>query len=496
MMRISTNMIYDYAIRQMNDSLSRVTELNMMSASQKRLNKPSDDPAGMALVLDLRSTLSGITRYQENVDMATGWLELGDSELNQTSSTITSIIEKAEQAATGTITDDQREIIAREVRELYEELISLSNAEYAGQSIFAGHKTDANAYEACLWADSLDEAIPATAVESVIGDADSSILVEFTGGGTVGGTDDLTYRYSEDGGDTWTEATLAAGEHTVGLGGVRLTLADGTTVTADTGDGEGSRFLVRPSARYLGDDNDGVEITAYGAAGIDAAAEGNFAGRVQVRIDADTTLPGAITYSYSLDGGSTWTSGGTTTDGVLELPGGTLALTAGSGNTLTAGDSFTLKPAEADIRVAIGQAQSITVNNVGSEIFGGLTTNAVTGLDELALEDGNLFEVVGRLVGCLETGDLDGVGDALDALETAQERVLSYAGTVGARLNRLDAQGASLDALEASVTSHIASVEDADASSLTVELARANYIYQAVLSTQSKVMSMSLLDYL
>ncbi len=39
-------------------------------------------------------------------------------------------------------------------------------------------------------------------------------------------------------------------------------------------------------------------------------------------------------------------------------------------------------------------------------------------------------------------------------------------------------------------------MEDADASTLTVELARANYIYQAVLSTQSKVMSMSLLDYL
>ena len=98
-MRISTNMIYNNAIRQMNSSLSQLTELNMMSASQKKLNKPSDDPAGMALVLDLRSTLSSISRYQENVDMAQGWLELADSELTQTSSTITSIIEKAEQAA-------------------------------------------------------------------------------------------------------------------------------------------------------------------------------------------------------------------------------------------------------------------------------------------------------------------------------------------------------------------------------------------------------------
>jgi len=146
--------------------------------------------------------------------------------------------------------------------------------------------------------------------------------------------------------------------------------------------------------------------------------------------------------------------------------------------------------------VTIGQDQDITVNNIGSDIFGGLTTNAVTGLDELAVDSGNLFEVVGNLIGCLETGDLDGVGDALEALETAQERVLSYAGAVGARVNRLDAQEASLEALQASVESHISSVEDADASTLTVELARAEYIYQAVLSSQAQIMNMSLLDYL
>ena len=236
-----------------------------------------------------------------------------------------------------------------------------------------------------------------------------------------------------------------------------------------------------------------MTITAYGATGVTAVAEGNFSGNVQVRIDADATLPGAITYSYSMDGGSTWTAGGTTTDGVLELPGGNLAL---SGGTLTAGDSFTIRPAEADINVTIGQDQDITVNNIGSDIFGGLTTNAVTGLDELAVDSGNLFEVVGNLIGCLETGDLDGVGDALEALETAQERVLSYAGAVGARVNRLDSQEASLEALQASVESHISSVEDADASTLTVELARAEYIYQAVLSSQAQIMNLSLLDYL
>ena len=495
-MRVSQNMIYGHAIRHMNTSLTDLTRLNMMNVTQKRINAPSDDPAGMATVLGLRSSLSGIERYEQNIDAAQGWLGLADSMLTRASTTITSILEKAEQAATGTITADQRATIGKEVRELFAQLVSISNSEYAGQSIFAGHKTRGNAYEECLWATSPDGAIDASSIVAVEGSASTSILVEFRQDGEIGGSEDIAYRYSRDGGATWTEAVLAAGGTTLDLSGARLTLAAGTTVSGPDGDASGSRLIVRPQARYLGDDERSVEITSYGASGIATAASGSFADGVQVRIDNDATLAGPIEYSYSLDGGRTWVAGGSAEGGVLDLPGGTLALASNGSNVLAAGDSFTLRPASAEIRVTIGKDQDIAVNNVGCEIFGGLIRDPVTGLDSQALSQGNLFEAVGELIGYLETGDQDGVGRCLDAIREAHDHLLSKAGVVGARLNRLDAQEASLTAGRASTEAHLSRVEDADAAGLTIALARAKYIYEAVLATQSRVMGMSLLNYL
>ncbi len=495
-MRVSQNMIYGQAISQMGRSLSDLTRLNMMNASQKRINAPSDDPAGMAQVLDLRSTLASTERWQRNIDQAQGWVGLADAQLTQSSSIISTLLEKAEQGATGTLTDDQRLVIAEEVRGLFEQLVGIANTEFTGQSIFGGHKTRGNAYEQCLWATPLSEDIPASAVTAVEGSSSSSLLVQFTEDGVVG-VDELSYSYSADGGKTWTSGTLASGATTLSLGGARLTLASGTAVSGPAaGEEYGSMLMVRPSARYLGDDDKSLQITNYGATGIDAAASGTFTGNVSVRIDADSTLAGPISYSYSLDGGTSWVTGNTASNGMLVLPGGMLALTSGGGNLLTAGDSFTLRPATADITVAIGKGQSIAINNVGSDIFGGLTRDAVTGLDSLALSSGNLFEAVGELVGYLETGNQDGVGKCLETLKAAQEVVLARAGEVGARMNRLSAQEASIDAIQASAEAHLSRVEDADLSTLTVDLARAQYVYESVLKSQVQVMSLSLLDYI
>ena len=180
------------ALRQMSSSLNDLTRLNMMNSTHKRINTPSDDPAGMGLVLDLRSTLARTERWQSNIDQATGWLSLADSELTECSSIISTLLEKAEQGANGTVTDDQRLAIAEEVRGFFEQLVGISNTEFTGQSIFAGHKTGSNAYEQCLWATPLDDDLSASDVVGVAGDSETSILVEFGETGTVG-VDELSY---------------------------------------------------------------------------------------------------------------------------------------------------------------------------------------------------------------------------------------------------------------------------------------------------------------
>lgn len=127
------------------------------------------------------------TQQETNVDTATGWLTLADTTLTQVSTTITSIKALAEQAATGTYTSTNREQISYEVKQLFEQLINLSNTRYENNTMFAGHKYADSAFTQGLNVSTWDDNL-ADVNFSVAGSTDHSIAVQFTSGGTVGGS--------------------------------------------------------------------------------------------------------------------------------------------------------------------------------------------------------------------------------------------------------------------------------------------------------------------
>ena len=501
-MRVTQNMLYGNALKYMNSSLADLVRLNEQSATQKKVNKASDDPAAMATILDARSGIADYNQYERNIDTSTGWLSLADQTLQQASTTITSVIEQAEQASTGTLTDDQRLSVAQQVRQEFNHLVALANTEYVGQSIFAGHKTDENAFSIGLGATvspDLASGASGTGVLRVGGDAEQSIMVRFEDDGTVGGAADIAYRYSSDGGETWTDGTLAAGETTLDLGSAEVTLGAGTAITAETDDAEGSTILVRPAAVYLGDDEDGATVQTYGSPPVTTTLTGNFAGEVLVRIDEDTQLSDAVSYSYSLDDGATWVEGNVASGARLPLPGGVLTLASNGGDTLSAGDQFAIRPHEADIDLEISRNEYVTVNNVGKDVFGGLYDSNGDGVLENAMADSpdkNLLEVVANLIGALESNDLDAVAECRDQLTEAQGHILAVNSDVGARENRVGFAASAVDVQQANAATLLSRVEDADASEILTELQQAQTIYQAVLGTSTKVLSLSLVDYL
>ncbi len=496
-MRITQSMIYDRSLYYMNSSLSRLADLQEQYSTEKRINKPSDDPSGYFEARQLSTSIREFQQYSDNVDTATGWLNQADSTLLSTSTLLTNIQELAEQAATGTLSAEDRENVAVQVRELFEQLITLANTSYSGSSIFGGQKTSGPAFTQVLYASVDDETLGQEAVVSVSGDSDTSVLVEFTDSGTIGGTAGIGYRFSTDGGETWTEKTLAAGDTALDLDGCVVNMASGSAVTETTDDAEGTMLTVRPTALYMGDDQDGSTVRSYGATGIAAEAEGVFSGNVMVRIDSNASLSGAVSYSYSTDGGTTWKENNTADAQSLPVPGGYLNLSSNGGSSLTAGTQFTIVPNTADIAVPISPGSQIVINNIGKDVFGGLyqASGSSSATQALPFSD-NVFEVVGDLVGRLETNDIDGVGDCLEALETAHQHVETCAADVGAREIRLEYVEKNLEDLEDSATTSLSKVEDADLSQLIIDLAKYQYVYESVLSVSSKVMNMSLLDYI
>ncbi|MGJ3521924.1 flagellar hook-associated protein FlgL [Nitratidesulfovibrio sp. D1] len=504
--RVSQRTMFDNYVSNMNYALSNLMESNMQASSQKQVNRPSDDPVGMARILNYRASLATNEQYQKNVSQAESWLSLADKTLTQVSTVLTRIKALAEQAATGTVSPENRKEISYEMRELYEQLINLANTENEGRHIFAGHKIEDAAYVAGLAVTANDPAMASTSF-TVEGGASNTIVFQFLESGTIG-ADALDYRYSEDGGATWKTGTLASNAAPVMLGGARLTMTPGATVTAvDTANDHetdnGTWLYIRPTAIYKGDDFNSTGLTAdrYGAANIAATADGSFPRDVMVRIDQSGTLNGAISYSYSMDGGSSWvpaTASGTGGPVSLLVPGGFLTLASNGGNALTAGDQFVIRPHRASLEYEISPGEYMSVNNVGKDIFGGLyqapgqsRATAVYGGDGR-----NMFEVLGRLIAFTETNSQTGIQQALDELGTASKVILTAAARVGGKENRLDVVQGILESQEDDQTMRMSSIEDVDVAKLMTQLAQQQLTYNSVLKSSSMIMQMNLTNFL
>jgi flagellar hook-associated protein 3 FlgL len=512
-MRVAQQSIYGSIVRQNNVSLSKLMETNLQSSTQKRINAPSDDPNGAAMVLQTRCDISQLAQYKRNSDSAGGWLTQADSALTSVSSLITTIKGYAEQGATGSVTEANRGEIASAVRQYFQQLISLANTEYSGNSLFAGQKVESEAFTQSLWMNSndktFDNALAASGGFTVNGDSKSTVLVQFMSADPA--THQPAFDYSTDGGATWTtgsyNTTAADDPQQLNLGGVTMTMdndaLDTVTACADHADEKGTWMWIRPTAVYNGNTNDDVGVENIATSpNITSKAAGTFPGNVTVRIDeaCDFTATTPFAYSYSTDGGRSWVPGNTsgtvnTVDGTVSLPvpGGSLTLVS-NGDTLAVGNQFFIQPSTADINLAISPTDSVTVNGVGKDIFGGIYDGKVVTFEGSAAS--NLFESVGKLVGYLETNNQQGCQKALDELTASQEQVLTVAASVGARENRVSAAKVMVDTLGENATATLSKTEDADLSELITRLAQQELAYQAVLKSSSTVMNLSLVSYI
>jgi flagellar hook-associated protein 3 FlgL len=509
-MRVTQQSIYGNIVTQANASLARLMATNNQSSTQKRINAPSDDPTGSVQVLNSRTNISQLTQYGTNITAANGWLKQSDSTLTSMSTLITTIKENAEQAATGTVTAENRSQIASAVRQYFEQLISLANTQYSGNSLFAGQKTSTPAYTEGLWMNSNDPSFD-TAVASgggftISGDMDATVLVQFMA--SSGGSNQPAFSYSSDGGDSWTAGTYttaaAAATQTLNMGDVTMSMSSSALNTvkasANHNDTTGTWMWIRPTAVYLGNTNEPVKVISAGNAVVTASAAGTFSANVMVRADEPCNFASGATfaYSYSTDGGTSWVTGNTsgTADGdsvTLSVPGGILTL-GDNGGPIVAGNQFFIQPSTADISIGISPTDSVVVNGVGKDIFGGIYNGqAVTFSGSNA---GNLFETVGKLVGYLDTNNQEGVAQCLEDLTAGQDQVLNTAASVGARENRVTSAETMVETLAENATTTLSGVEDADLTTLMTTLAEQELAYQAVLKSSSTVMNLSLLSYI
>ncbi len=264
-MRVSQQMLFDNYVHNLNTSLTTLMDLNNKAQTQKKINKPSDDPTGMTRILDHRDTLRSLEQYKENISTAKGWLGRSDETLRQVSTLITRAKELATQASTGTVDGDNREQVSYELRSLFEQMVGLANSEFEGKNIYGGQKVDGKAFEEIMWLTTNDANFGDSVDFTVLGSSETTVLVQYydeTGATAVGGNMDLNdpnlrARYSIDGGRSWktdVQVDFAGGQGTLTLpdAGTSVVFHGNATVKVndrndpEVADGHGCGFVLLP----------------------------------------------------------------------------------------------------------------------------------------------------------------------------------------------------------------------------------------------------------
>jgi flagellar hook-associated protein 3 FlgL len=198
---------------------------------------------------------------------------------------------------------------------------------------------------------------------------------------------------------------------------------------------------------------------------------------------------GVGTYQVSTDGGQNWTTPAVIPAGPVDLGDG-VAVTF-SGKWLS-GDRFSTavyRPMEYqgdahNLEIAIAPNSSMVVNTVGSTAVGG---------DQDA---DDLFQILAKFKSGLESNDLTVIGDSLEALGEYQDNLNSIVAGLGASQERVTLKQDMYSNLKIELAEEISARGDTDLVEAANLLTTKEAAYEAALLASSKVMSLSLMDYL
>jgi flagellar hook-associated protein 3 FlgL len=132
-------LLFQRSLQLRNADIYRSSE---QLSTQKRINRPSDDPEGSKLLLTYRANLMKIDQYKTNIMTAEQNLKQTETVLGSVKDLMVRAKEIALQANNSTLSDEARETLAAEVNQLSQQLLGLGNSEVNGEYLFSGYKTD------------------------------------------------------------------------------------------------------------------------------------------------------------------------------------------------------------------------------------------------------------------------------------------------------------------------------------------------------------------
>jgi flagellin len=153
-LRIRTNVASLNAQRRLGQSTDAIGESGNKLASGERINKASDDAAGLAISENLRADVRSLNQAKRNALDGVSLVQTAEGGLNETTNMLVRLRELAVQAASDTIGNSERGFLDKEYQALKSEIDRIaSSTEFNGTRLLVGQvnlpeemQTGANAF--------------------------------------------------------------------------------------------------------------------------------------------------------------------------------------------------------------------------------------------------------------------------------------------------------------------------------------------------------------
>ena len=438
-----------------------------------RINRASDDAAGMAIATKMKAQIKGLSQASRNASDGVSVLDTADGALTEVHAMLQRMRELSVQAANETNMPDDLEAIQAEISSLRDEIDRISkDTEFNTKHLLDG-TLDQRVYPDTRGVTRIDISDSVTANMYTITVNEDAALAKYEGGAQHTGTD-----------------TVPAGvSGTVAINGVEIEISEGETfeevynklregaergevnlmVVADLSDQSGTPEnggyvptdlntpgnLVFVSDEYgtsteMNITCDDPDLAAF--LGIDAEVK-------EIGKDVDVTIP---TSTATFDSGF-----------------GTQATVLTDGNYVTISDrnGFEMKFEVIPDMIAAGSNVKMEVTDIG-------TMTLQIGANENQTVDVRIPEVSSRTlyIDKVDVCTVKGADRAITSFDGAIAKVSEVRSSIGAYQNRLDYAVSSLDGTELNMTQALSRIEDVDMAEEMTEYTKFNVLTQAATS--------------
>ncbi len=467
--------LYNQVRRDLQFSLHKLVRAQEQVASGKRILRPSDDPVGSSKAMSLDRQVASSERYQSAISDGRVLLDTGSANLQEGTGLMSEARAILVQAMNGTLNQEDRALLAGEVRLIRDRLLDLANSKTGSQYLFGGTHSGSDPFQEVAAGNRTKVAYFGNDQVKELQIGQSAKLVATLPGGDIFARDQFSAtRFTTS---TGIQAGSSANQ---GTGYETLTLRhDATVATLSNGIAlvnGGSQDTVLSNHTLTVDgvagtvQLDGGPIVTLPAAGSPALA--------------DVVVQDAHGAELHLDFSAY--VGGSSSDAVQ-----------GAGSISIDGVQFTaLDFAQTDLQLIHASS--------GSVVHVDTTAVHSAGVELVTFEGAvNAFDVLGALADDLDNLDdlalddvLERLGVWMGELDRNHANILGGATQLGSRSAGATAAAERLLDSQTWMQTSLSKIEDADYADVVLEMTRAEQTLQLTQATSVRLLQNSLLEFL